>query len=133
MSANQRQNTETLPTRAGRRHAVAVFAMAMAIAIAIAIPTAPAIAVPIMKVLELSREGALVTYRVDRNGFGKAIVYLCDSCSETIELEITPQTRLEVNGKEASFRQHSRARRSRMTVFYLPDERRLTRIVASFR
>ncbi len=94
------------------------------------LPTA-AVAVPIMKILELSREGALVTYNVGENGYGKAVVSMCDSCGEFLELDITPRTRLILDGRDVSFADHPAADGSRMTVFYLPDEKRLTRIVAT--
>lgn len=119
----------TASNQTTRRRLPALLAASL-LALAVTFPPA-AFTVPIMKILELSREGALVTYSVGETGFGKAVVSKCDTCGEKIELDITPQTRLIVGGKEVSFRDYPTADQSRVTVFYLPDENRLTRIVAS--
>lgn len=95
----------------------------------LALPLPAALAAPVMKVLELSHEGALISWRVNETGRGQATVALCDGCGQDTIMSITSQSRLLVGGTEVPFSDHRSAAQVRVTVFYLPDENRITRIV----
>ncbi len=92
-------------------------------------PVGIAMAAPVMKPLEESREGVLVSFEINRHGVGKALVDACDGCEQRMRLRIEPTTEVYVVDRKLSPGRSIRANSRRCTVFYLPTEGRLTRLV----
>ncbi|KAA3629001.1 MAG: hypothetical protein DWQ08_07065 [Proteobacteria bacterium] len=102
---------------------------AAAVAAMLLVLTAPANAIPVMKILELSKEGALITYKVNARGVGTASVSTCEDCKDTIKLRITANSKLVVQGVETPFEKVPRLKNRRVTVYYLPKKNLLTRLI----
>ena len=107
----------------------APMAMKMVIALLLSLSFTLAYGQPVMRSLTLPLEGtSIIRMNVGGNGSGSAD-FFCNRCqNQTIRLDITPATVLEVNGEPAPLVTYSPSDQDFVTAIYNPDTDVLTKL-----
>ncbi len=117
------------PPGAARTTAAARYVLSIAAILAVYLVPLPAPAAPILTVTERALESVRVSCRIDNRGHGTAKVAFCQQCATSVTLLVSPRTRLVIDERERPAKDLARVRSQVATVYYLPESRRVTRIV----